>query len=121
MPVLSDIQLRAAHDAEFRAALIADPQATLREAGIELPDGMSVEVQESTPTVLKLDLPPFVDENAEIAEGDLESANGGMLPLAFVAAGYMCEAIWGLAAVGGGLVGATGGYYGAKGIKNLVS
>ncbi len=72
---------RAWEDDEFRAALLNDPQAAVAQAGLELPEGVALEVVEETPDVHVLVLPPNpnVDEMDDVAlsEEDLEMVAGG--------------------------------------------
>ena len=49
---------RAWRDPTFKAKLIADPQATLKEAGVVLPAGTTVQVVENTATHVHFVLPP---------------------------------------------------------------
>ena len=49
---------RAWRDPAFKAKLIADPQAVLREAGMAVPAGATVKVVENTGTHLHFVLPP---------------------------------------------------------------
>ena len=52
---------RATSDPAVRKQLVADPRATLAEAGVQLPEGLKVEVLENTDTVIHLVLPPFAE------------------------------------------------------------
>lgn len=77
------VVLKAQTDPVFRAALLADAPAALKEAfGIETPEGTTVTVVEETPTALTLVLP-----QAAVAAAD----NDDVLTddqLEMVAAGY---------------------------------
>ncbi|MTD16842.1 hypothetical protein GIS00_23185 [Nakamurella sp. YIM 132087] len=77
---LTDLQTRSATDKDFRDALIADPAAVLAEQGVEIPEGVAVEVHPSTTETLVLTLPPFAGAAAdvELSEDDLEGASGGL-------------------------------------------
>ena len=66
---------RAWTDEAFKAKLLADPAAALKEAGIEVPDGMTVKVVENTDTVFHLVLPPKPD--VELSDEDLEELAAG--------------------------------------------
>lgn len=48
---------RAWNDPAFRAQLIADPQATLTQAGVKVPEGVTVRVVENTKDVTYVVLP----------------------------------------------------------------
>jgi hypothetical protein len=67
---------QAMSDANFRKKLLTDPVGTLRGAGVEVPDGVSVRVVEDTPTLVHVVLPPPVDES-EIADSDLDMVSAG--------------------------------------------
>jgi hypothetical protein len=73
----AEVIARALKDPAFRKKLIADPTGTLRTAGVEVPEGVSVQVLEESPTRVYLVLPAPVDEN-EMIESDLEEVTGGV-------------------------------------------
>jgi hypothetical protein len=52
---------RAVKDPDQRRQLLAAPRQVLVEAGVELPEGVEVEVLENTDTVVHLVLPPLVE------------------------------------------------------------
>ena len=65
---------KAAEDSEFRARLIADPKAAIRdEVGQPLPNDLEVVVHEDSATTAHLVLPP----SPAIAEAELEGVAGG--------------------------------------------
>ena len=70
---------RAMKDAAFRAELLADPKAVFRrELGMEVPDRITVEVLEETPSTVYLVLPQAVTVvNAELTDAELDSVAGG--------------------------------------------
>ncbi|MBM9466146.1 NHLP leader peptide family RiPP precursor [Nakamurella leprariae] len=78
---LEDLNLRAATDPEFRAALLADPRRVLAELGLELPAEVSVRVVESTVTDLRIALPPALPDDVELSEDALADASGGTTPV----------------------------------------
>ena len=49
---------KAWRDPSFKAKLIADPQGTLKQAGVTIPAGVTVKVVENTDTHFHLVLPP---------------------------------------------------------------
>ncbi len=69
---------RAAEDAGFRAQLVADPKATVKqEFGIDVPDSVNISVHESNLNDLHLVLPP--DGSAiELDEERLEAIAAGL-------------------------------------------
>ena len=56
---------RAVKDPALRRQLLAAPRQVLVEAGVELPEGLEVEVLENTDTVVHLVLPPLVETEVE--------------------------------------------------------
>jgi hypothetical protein len=72
----SQLVARAWADPAFKAKLIADPAAVLKENGIQVPAGITIKVVENTPKVLHLTLPlPPAPE--ELSEEELHRAAGG--------------------------------------------
>ena len=73
----ADVLDKAAKDEDFRALLLADPRAAVREAtGLALPDSVRIEVHEDDASVAHLVLPPpgaLTDADLErIAAGDTQ-------------------------------------------------
>ena len=67
---------KATTDTDFRAQLIADPKAAIKdELGLAIPDGFTVKVHEDQPDTSHLVLPP----SATLGEEDLEQAAGGAI------------------------------------------
>ena len=65
-----EIVARAWADDDYRVRLLAGPPAALREAGLEVPDGMTISVVcESSPNHRTLVLPPK-PEGVEIVDAD---------------------------------------------------
>ena len=66
---------KAAEDEAFRARLLADPKAAVRdELGLEVPAGFSIEVHEEAADTTHLVLPP----PARLDEAELIRASGGV-------------------------------------------
>jgi hypothetical protein len=65
---------RAWREPAFKAKLIADPQATLKEAGVAVPAGVTVEVVENTDTQFHLVLP--ARPAGELSDEALDKAAG---------------------------------------------
>lgn len=63
-------------DAEFKARLLADPQATLSTEGVEIPAGITLRVVENTADDITLILPPPPLET-ELTEAQLNEISGG--------------------------------------------
>lgn len=76
----NELQLRAATDAEFRTELLADPAAVLAREGVELPEGVSIRVVESTPDMIVLAIPPQMPEGVELDEDSLSETAAGSSP-----------------------------------------
>lgn len=71
---------RAMKDENFRQQLLANPRAVLeRELGIALPQDVSVQVYEDTPTTIHLVLPAKPQGGAvqELSDAELETIAGG--------------------------------------------
>jgi hypothetical protein len=67
---------QAMSDANFCKKLLADPVRTLKDAGVEVPEGVAVRVVEDTAKLVHVVL-PAVDTDGAIAEKDLEAVSGG--------------------------------------------
>lgn len=76
-----ELQLAAATDPEFRARLVADAKETLKSAGFDVPEGVSVRIEESTPQEIVLAIPPLLPEGAEVDEDALSETAAGSSPL----------------------------------------
>ncbi len=65
---------KATGDAEFRARLLSDPKAAIREElGVAIPASLSIEVHEEDGATAHLVLPP----DSRLNEGDLQAVAGG--------------------------------------------
>ncbi|HQN18201.1 MAG TPA: nitrile hydratase subunit alpha [Syntrophobacteraceae bacterium] len=47
---------------EFRARLLKEPEAVLKEFGIEIPEGMTLQFLENTDTTIHIVIPPYIGE-----------------------------------------------------------
>jgi hypothetical protein len=65
---------RAMSDKTFKTQLIENPVATLKDAGIEVPEGLKIKVMENTEKVFHLVLPQNI---SELSEDDLSNVVGG--------------------------------------------
>lgn len=61
-------------DDAFKQRLIADPAAVLRAEGMDLPEGMQIEVRENTDQQFYLVIPP---PPSELSDEQLDAASGG--------------------------------------------
>jgi hypothetical protein len=71
----SKIIARAWRDPSFKAKLLADPQGTLRDAGVRIPDGVTVNVVENTGTHFHFVLPAKPSE--ALTDAALDKVAGG--------------------------------------------
>ena len=70
----AELVAKAAADEDFRARLVADPKAAIKEAlGFELPESVAVHVHEETATKAHVVLPP----NPQLTDADLEAISAG--------------------------------------------
>lgn len=82
---LQELQIKAATDEKFRAALVRDPRGTLATQGVELPDDVEVEIIGASRTTLPIVIPR--PSNGEITEEALKDVAGGGLPVVFIGSG----------------------------------
>src|SRR3954453_22339526 len=66
---------RAWSDDEYKARLLAEPNAVLQEAGIDVPPGVEFRIVENTDNVVYLPLPPTPTE--DLSDEQLEQVSGG--------------------------------------------
>lgn len=64
-------------DAEFKKQLIARPKEALAERGIQVPEGVEIEVVENTPSKIYLVLPQKPDETL-VTDEQLAAISGGI-------------------------------------------
>ena len=76
---------RAWRDPAFKAKLLADPHATLKEAGLQVREGVTVKVVENTDTHHHFVLPP--KPTGELSDVELDKVAGGVCQLQMVAIG----------------------------------
>jgi hypothetical protein len=74
-PEFGKIIAKAWRDPAFKAALIADPAATLKAEGVDVPAGMVVTVLENTEKHFHMVLPPVPTD--ELSDEALDSVAGG--------------------------------------------
>ncbi len=68
---------RAWRDPAFKAKLLADPHATLKEAGLQVREGVTVTVVENTDTHHHLVMPP--KPTGELSDAELDKVAGGIV------------------------------------------
>jgi hypothetical protein len=69
--ILNEVAARALDDDDYRQQLIDDPATVLRDAGLEVPDGITLIVHENTDDELHLVLPSRPGEPLSIEEVDV--------------------------------------------------
>ncbi|MEI6451681.1 MAG: NHLP leader peptide family RiPP precursor, partial [Actinomycetes bacterium] len=88
---LHHLLARARTDDELRGRLRADPRGTLAgEAGIEVPEGVSVVVVEDTPEAVHLVLPAQgadVGFDVELTDDAVEGVDGAMIGMGMMGLG----------------------------------
>jgi hypothetical protein len=68
--------VRAIKDKTFKARLLADPTATLKEAGVDVPDGFAIKVVENTANQVYMVLPDSGDD--QLSDIELERVAAGV-------------------------------------------
>lgn len=73
--ILEQLLSRAGEDQDFRARLLSEPEATLKqEYGFAVPDGMQLKVIEDSRTTSHLVLPP----NPQLSMEEMRAVSGGI-------------------------------------------
>ena len=76
---LTDLLAACWKDDALKARFMADPKAVLAERGIEMPEGIDVNVVENTDNTVHITLPVPPDGHAEMTMEDLSQAAGGTI------------------------------------------
>jgi hypothetical protein len=69
---------KAWSDPEYKARLKAEPNATLAEAGVDVPEGVEIQVLEDTDTTMHLVLPAS-PAGETLSEEELDQIAGGRI------------------------------------------
>ena len=77
MPTEQEFAQKFLGDESFRQEFKNDPVATMRAHGVDVPNGIEIEVVESTPTKQYIVMPPL--QSDELSEEDLNAAQGGAI------------------------------------------
>ena len=75
MPTEQEFAQKFLSDEAFRADFKKDPKATMRAHGVDVPDGIEIEVVESTATKHYVVMPPL--QTGELSDEQLAAAQGG--------------------------------------------
>jgi hypothetical protein len=65
-------------DDALKQRFLSDPHAVLAEHGMDVPEGMNVNVVENTDNAVHVTLPAAPEGHAELSDEELESAAGGL-------------------------------------------
>jgi hypothetical protein len=72
---VSELVAKCWEDEGFKQKLMADPVATLKAQGVELPPGMKIQVVENTDQAFTLVIPPKPDD---LSDEELDAVVGGI-------------------------------------------
>ena len=67
-------------DDALKQRFLSDPHAVLAEHGMDVPEGMNVNVVENTDTTVHVTLPAAPTANGDLSDEELVNAAGGVLP-----------------------------------------
>jgi len=73
---VNELVAKCWEDEGFKQQLMADPVATLRAQGVELPPGMKIQVVENTDQAFTLVIPPKPDD---LSDEELDAVVGGLV------------------------------------------
>jgi hypothetical protein len=65
-------------DDALKQRFLSDPHAVLAEHGMDVPEGMNVNVVENTDTTVHVTLPAAPTANGDLSDEELSNAAGGM-------------------------------------------
>ena len=77
---LNQVLAKALSDEILKTQLIENPLATLKAAGIEVPEGLEIKVLENSDKVFHLVLPA---QSSELSDDDLDAVAGGNFGFSF--------------------------------------
>jgi hypothetical protein len=66
-------------DDALKQRFLSDPHAVLAEHGMDVPEGINVNVVENTDTTVHVTLPAAPDAHGDLSDAELENAAGGFL------------------------------------------
>ena len=69
-------------DDALKQRFLSDPHAVLAEHGMDVPEGMNVNVVENTDTTVNVTLPAAPEGHGELSDDELANAAGGFISAA---------------------------------------
>ena len=66
-------------DEALKARFMSDPKAVLAEHGLDVPDGMNVNVVENSDNTVHITMPPAPTSSADLSDEELSTAAGGAM------------------------------------------
>ena len=79
-------------DDALKQRFLSDPHGVLAEHGMDVPEGMNVNVVENTDNTVHVTLPAARDTYADLSDEELENAAGGTLLLTVLSVlGWGCD------------------------------
>ncbi len=76
-------------DEALKARFISDPVSVLAEYGMNLPEGIDVNVVENTDETIHITLPTSPEGVFELSDDELEKAAGGLWDPNFICTGWL--------------------------------
>jgi hypothetical protein len=76
LPKLNELRLECAVNGSLRQRFIEDPKAVLEERGIEVPEGVTIEIAQEAIDTHIITLPPFIGN--DLSDKSLLHAIGGL-------------------------------------------
>jgi hypothetical protein len=70
-------------DEALKARFMADPKAVLAEYGIDVPDGIDVNVVENSDNTVHITMPAAPEGHMNLSDEELGAAAGGCAPILF--------------------------------------
>ncbi len=65
-------------DEALKARFTSDPKAVLAERGIDVPDGIDVNVVENSDNTINITMPAVPNNSADLSDEDMAAAAGGI-------------------------------------------
>lgn len=75
-----EIAIRMLKDEVFRGAMLASPEATLKEEyGVGIPDGVRIQIHEETPDLIHIVVPAWPEDRPRVPDGELDDVIASMM------------------------------------------